>query len=157
MAPGPTHSLPTTRPFIPSGTLAQPCAPPPTSPVPAQPHRCGDRLPPLGGPRRGRRRLWCSDACRRAAHTERAAAERAGVAVRVVEVPRASPAVRVPVLVPRELTPDELIAQILADPNTLRRLVWSLTGQARTKKLERQVRQDCYELARVLLPHASKY
>ncbi|MCH9729981.1 MAG: hypothetical protein K0U84_09970 [Actinomycetia bacterium] len=39
-------------------------------------------------PQGGRRRLWCSDGCRRAAHAERQAAKRAGTAVRVVEVPR---------------------------------------------------------------------
>ena len=119
--------------------------------------RCGEALPPDDRPRRGRRRLWCSDACRRAAHAERRAAERAGTAVRVVEVPRASPAVRAPVLVPRELTPEELVGQVLADPHTVRRLLWSLTAQARDKKLDRKVREDCHELARVLLPNASRY
>lgn len=40
----------------------------------------------------GRRRVWCSPKCRRAAHVERLAAERAGQAVTVVEVPRGVPA-----------------------------------------------------------------
>ena len=95
--------------------------------------RCQQALLPDDRPRQGRRRLWCSDACRRAAHAERRAAERAGMAVRVVEVPRASPAVRVPVLVARELTPEELVGQVLADPNTVRRLVWSLTARPGTR------------------------
>ena len=40
-------------------------------------------------PRRGRRRLYCSDTCRRDASAARTAAERYGSPIRVVEVPRA--------------------------------------------------------------------
>lgn len=38
---------------------------------------------------RGRRQIWCSPRCRRLASAERVAAQNAGAAVRVVEVPRA--------------------------------------------------------------------
>ena len=41
------------------------------------------------GPRRGRRRLYCSAKCRRDASAARTAAERYGSPIRVVEVPRA--------------------------------------------------------------------
>jgi integrase len=53
--------------------------------------RCGVFLPPDFGPRRGRRRIWCSDRCRRDAHAERAAAARIDQPIRVVEIPRAAP------------------------------------------------------------------
>jgi hypothetical protein len=119
--------------------------------------RCGAALPPPSEPRRGRRRVWCSDACRRAAHIERVGAERAGTAVRVVEIPRISPAVRVPMLVPRDLTRDELVHQMLGDSLAVQILLKVLTAQAREKKLDRKVREECYELARVLLPNASRY
>src|ERR1700677_4788169 len=59
---------------------------------------------PSDRPRPGRRRIWCSTPCRRAAHAERVAAERAGIAVRVIEVQRRSPAVMQPVFVPRPPT-----------------------------------------------------
>lgn len=49
--------------------------------------RCGAEVAP--GPGRGRPRVWCSTACRRAAHIERQAAERDGKPVpQVVVVPR---------------------------------------------------------------------
>lgn len=38
---------------------------------------------------RGRRPIWCSSRCRRLASAERVAAQNAGAAVRIVEVPRA--------------------------------------------------------------------
>lgn len=50
--------------------------------------RCGEAFDmPQRGP--GRRPIWCSPRCRRLASAERVAARNAGVAVRVVEVPRA--------------------------------------------------------------------
>ncbi len=48
--------------------------------------RCGSGVPSGSG--RGRPRVWCSTACRRAASIERQAAEREGGAVQVVVVPR---------------------------------------------------------------------
>lgn len=108
--------------------------------------------------------MWCSDACRRAAHTERLAAARAGLAVRIVEVPRASAAARhhtaaarPPAVPPRELTPAELVRQTLDDPGALQLLLDALTTRAKAKKLDRKLRAECLELARVLLPNASRY
>lgn len=48
--------------------------------------RCGSEVPAGSG--RGRPRVWCSTACRRAASIERQAAERDGGAVQPVVVPR---------------------------------------------------------------------
>lgn len=46
-------------------------------------------MDPEDRPRRGRRRLYCSDTCRRDSSAARTAAERHGTPIRVVEVPRA--------------------------------------------------------------------
>lgn len=125
---------------------------------PAHCPRCGDSLPPVFEPSRGRRRVWCSDGCRRAAHNERQAAQRAGLAVKVVEVPRATPTVQVPVIVPRDLTSNELAVQALDNPQALRFLLQQLTEQASKKKLDKSVRTEALALARVLLPgDASRY
>ena len=48
--------------------------------------RCGVEVPAGSG--RGRPRVWCSTACRRAASIERQAAQRDGGAVQVITVPR---------------------------------------------------------------------
>ena len=91
---------------------------------------------PLPGdkPRRGRRRIWCSTACRRAAHAERAAAERAGTAVRVIEVPRYSPAVVRPVIVPRPPTIEDLEMHVLNDPDHCAWVLTQITARARKKR-----------------------
>lgn len=81
----------------------------------------------------------------------------AGTPVRVVEVPRVSPAVQVPVIVPRDLRTSELVAGVLADRDALRLVLDRITRQARDRTLDRGVRSDCLELARVLLPNASRY
>jgi len=60
-------------------------------------------------------------------------------------------------VVPRELNSEELVYRMLGDSFALRILVGTLTRQARDKKLDRKVRDECYELARVLLPNASRY
>lgn len=122
--------------------------------------RCG--LPidaPLTGdrPRRGRRRIWCSAACRRAAHAERAAAERAGTAVRVIEVPRYSPAVIRPVLIPRPPTHEDIEIHVLNEPDHCAWVLAQITVRARKKELDSRVLQAARELARVLLPKASRY
>ena len=119
--------------------------------------RCGNPLSPVEGPRRGPRRIWCSDTCRRTAHTDRAAAARAGAAVQVVEVPRRSPAVWQPVIVPRPLTSAEAADRVLTDPDACTWVLHALTTQARGKKLDRRVLDAARELARVLLPHQSRY
>ena len=122
--------------------------------------RCG--LPistPLPGdsPRRGRRRIWCSTACRRAAHAERAAAERTGTAVRVIEVPRLSPAVVRPVIVPRPPTIEDIEIHVLNDPDHCAWVLAQITARARRKELDKRVLRVARELAHVLLPNAARY
>jgi hypothetical protein len=122
--------------------------------------RCGlpiDAPLPGDGPRRGRRRIWCSTACRRAAHAERVAAERAGVAVRVIEVPRRSPAVQQSVFVPRPPTVADIEKHVLDDPQNCAWLLAEITARARRKELDKRVLVAARELARVLLPNASRY
>jgi len=112
--------------------------------------RCCRSLPPeIDQKRRGRRRIWCSDDCRRQAHAERVAAERAGLAVRVVEVPRTA-------LPPRNrpLTAAETAELVLADQSSCIALLEALTEQARRKQLDNQVRSAVLKLARMALPHA---
>lgn len=75
----------------------------------------------------------------------------------MVEIPRAAPAVQVPVVVPRDLTSDELIYRVLGDPPTASLLVGVLTRQADDGTLDPQVRNECYQLARVLLPRPGTY
>lgn len=119
--------------------------------------RCGSLLPSVTAPRPGRRRVWCSDSCRRAAHLERAGAALAGTAVRVVEVPRARPEKRTPPAASRRLSTQELADAVLGDRQALQLVLAGLTRQARTRTLDRAVRADAHELARVLLPNASRY
>jgi hypothetical protein len=117
--------------------------------------RCGASLPPDFGPRRGRRRIWCSDRCRRDAHAERAAAARTDRPIRVVEVPRSAlPLIRSVVITrPRDdLTPAEAAACVLASPTALGYVLDSLTRQAREKTLDAKVRDAALGLAKTLMP-----
>ena len=98
--------------------------------------RCGLPVPtslPGDSPRRGRRRIWCSTACRRAAHAERTAAARTGTAIRVVEVPRLSPAVVRPVIVPRPPTTEDIEIHVLNDPDHCAWVLAQITARARRK------------------------
>ena len=81
----------------------------------------------------------------------------AGTPVRVVEIPRVSPAVQIPVIVPRDLRTSELVAAVLADRLALQLVLDKLTYQARNGTLDRAVRADAQALARVLLPNATRY
>lgn len=122
--------------------------------------RCGSLLPSVTAPRPGRRRVWCSDSCRRAAHLERTGAALAGTAVRVVEVPRARPEKRTPPAppaAPRRLSTQALADAVLGDRQALQLVLAGLTRQARARTLDRAVRADAHELARILLPNASRY
>lgn len=122
--------------------------------------RCGAPIDaPLSSdePRRGRRRIWCSTACRRAAHAERAAAERVGTAVRVIEVPRYSPAVVRPVIVPRPPTIEDLEMHVLNNPDHCAWVLTQITVRARKKELDKRVLRAARELAHVLLPNATRY
>lgn len=122
--------------------------------------RCGAALPPDFGPRRGRRRIWCSDRCRRDAHAERVAAARTNQPIRVVEIPRTAPPLVRPVVVTRprdDLTPAEAAALVLASPTALSYVLESLTRQAREKTLDKRVRDAALDLAKTLLPGHRRY
>lgn len=115
--------------------------------------RCGANVWRNTLPTRGRRQIWCSTDCRRAAHAERVAAQRAGAAIRVVEVPRA--VIRVPqppAIATRPLTSEEAAARALSDPAALTEILRSLTLQARKKNLDRTIYGAARELARAVLP-----
>jgi hypothetical protein len=128
--------------------------------------RCGASLPPDLGPRRGRRRIWCSDRCRRDAHAERAAAARTEQPIRVVEVPRAALPIIRPQVYTRlvhqpapaaDPTPAQAVEYVLASPTALDHVLQFLTSQARKKTLDRNVRLAALELAKVLLPGQRRY
>lgn len=122
--------------------------------------RCGLPVPtslPGDSPRRGRRRIWCSTACRRAAHAERTAAARTGTAIRVVEVPRLSPAVVRPVIVPRPPTTEDIEIHVLNDPDHCAWVLAQITARARRKELDKRVLRAARELAQVILPNATRY
>lgn len=122
--------------------------------------RCGQPVDgplPGDGPRRGRRKIWCSTTCRRAAHAERAAAQRAGLAIQVVEVPRRSPAIIRPVLVPRPPTTADIELHLLDDAYNCAWFLNQLTARARKNELDSQVLRAARDLAHVLLPRAARY
>jgi hypothetical protein len=109
-------------------------------------------------PRRGRRRLYCSDTCRRDASSARKAAERYGAPIRVVEVPRAGSCVErnedeaVP-QTPSAVTPLDAADITLRDDEALRALLARVTEQARLKKLDRATLCAVRELAKAVHPH----
>lgn len=111
------------------------------------------------GPRRGRRRLYCSDTCRRDASAARKAAERYGSPIRVVEVPRAGSFVEsaensVPPT-PAAVTPLDAAVLTLHNDEALQGLLAKLTEQARLKKLDRATLTAARELAKAVHPHRS--
>ena len=109
-------------------------------------------------PRRGRRRLYCSDTCRRDASAARTAAERYGSPIRVVEVPRAGSYVEqiatnaVPEP-PTKTSPLDAIDLALQDDEALRTPLARVTEQARLKKLDRATLTAARELAKAVHPH----
>lgn len=106
-------------------------------------------------PRRGRRRLYCSDTCRRDASAARTAAERYGAPIRVIEVPR--------VAASQERSaenlgsdgpvgPQDTANGLLADGEALRTLLARLAEQARLKKLDRATLTAARELSNAVHP-----
>lgn len=85
--------------------------------------RCGTDLPAASG-RGGRRRRWCSDACRRAAYNERQGAARAGMAVAVVEHPRA---------------PEHTPQSMAEDPRAAEQFLYALAAKVNIDGLEPKV------------------
>lgn len=119
----------------------------------------GDYDPADDAPRRGRRRVYCSDKCRRDASAARTAAARYGSPIRVVEVPRAGSFVEsaenaVPPT-PAAVTPLDAAALILHNDEALQGLLAKLTEQARLKKLDRATLTAARELAKAVHPHRS--
>ena len=109
-------------------------------------------------PRRGRRRLYCSDTCRRDASSARKAAERYGSPVRVVEVPRAGSCVErdaymAGLQAPLAVTPLDAADITLRDVVALQALLARVTEQARLKKLDRATLTAARELAKAVHPH----
>lgn len=109
-------------------------------------------------PRRGRRRLYCSDSCRRDASAARTAAQRYGAPIRVVEVPkvvasheqsaptggRNEPAVQV-----------DAVGTALGDAGVLCELLTRVAEQARLKKLDRATLTAARDLSNAVHPHRS--
>lgn len=112
--------------------------------------RCGAALPPEAGPRRGRRRVWCSQNCRRAAHAERASAEQGSQPVRVVEVPRCAPVPIKPIVVPRPMTSSEAAGRVLTDTDALGQVLRVLTVRVRNGELPADLAADARELAQAI-------
>lgn len=106
-------------------------------------------------PRRGRRRLYCSDTCRRDASAARTAAERYGAPIRVIEVPRVG-ASHERSAVDRgpdgPVVPVDTANRVLADSEALRTLLARLAEQARLKKLDRATLTAARELSNAVHP-----
>lgn len=108
------------------------------------------------GPRRGRRRLYCSDTCRRDASAARTAAERYGSPIRVVEVRKTvasskpTAASARPELAP--ITPLHAVDILLENDEALHALLARVTEQARLKKLDRPTLTAARELSKAVHP-----
>ena len=77
-------------------------------------------------PRRGRRRLYCSDTCRRDASAARNAAQRYGAPIRVIEVPKAAAAQKQSAETPKPDQPGvpmDAVNSVLGDGKALRGLL----------------------------------
>lgn len=108
-------------------------------------------------PRRGRRRLYCSDTCRRDASAARTAAERCGSPIRVVEVPKTVASLKqtaesaVPET-PAPVTPLDAVDITVENDEALHALLARVTEQARLKKLDRATLTAARELAKAVHP-----
>jgi len=94
--------------------------------------------------------VWCSQNCRRAAHAERASAEQGSQPVRVVEVPRSTPVLIKPLIVPRPMTSAEAAQRVLTDTDALGQILRALTVRARNGELPADLAADAHELARAI-------
>jgi hypothetical protein len=108
------------------------------------------------GPRRGRRRLYCSDTCRRDASAARTAAERYGSPIRVVEV-RKTVAFSKPTAASARselahITPLHAVDILLENDEALHALLARVTEQARLKKLDRPTLTAARELSKAVHP-----
>jgi hypothetical protein len=109
-------------------------------------------------PRRGRRRLYCSDTCRRDASAARTAAERFGAPIRVVEVPKASAPQKKSGEISernRPAPPMDAANTFLDDAEALCELLAGLADQARLRKLDRATYTAARELSKAVHLHRS--
>jgi hypothetical protein len=110
--------------------------------------RCHARFAPIA--KRGRRPVWCSQACRRAAYEERRAARNGAIAVRVeiqervkvVErririVERPAPVPRAAPTKPKRAPIVEAIEAVVASPRACSTVLLSLGAKARSGELSR--------------------
>ena len=105
--------------------------------------RCHEQLPAPEG--RGRRRLWCSQKCRRAAYEERRAARSGAIGLRVERVvERVEKPVwcveyrdRVVEVIPPPPDPGQAAAIVLTSPHACRVVLDSLTDAATLGTLHR--------------------
>jgi ribosome assembly protein YihI (activator of Der GTPase) len=108
------------------------------------------------GPRRGRRRLYCSDTCRRDASAARTAAQRYGSPIRVVEVPKtvapSKPTAESTRPEPVPIEPLDAVGIMLENDDALNALLARVTEQARLKKLDRTTLTAARELAKAVHP-----
>lgn len=107
-------------------------------------------------PRRGRRRLYCSDTCRRDASAARMAAERFGAPIRVVEVPKGAAPKKDPDETPDPhwpATPMDAASGVLEDSEALRMVIARVAEQARLKKLDRATLAAARDLSNAVHPH----
>lgn len=111
-------------------------------------------------PRRGRRRIYCSDTCRRDASAARTAAQRYGSPIRVVEVPKAVASEQQTETddecavsdTPAAVTPLDAVEIALRSEEALHALLARVAEQARRKKLDRGTLTAARELARAVHP-----
>jgi hypothetical protein len=106
-------------------------------------------------PRRGRRRLYCSDQCRRDASAARNAAQRYGAPIRVIEVPKAADSQKRSAEIPephQAVAPMDAAESVLDNGEALRGLLAHVAEQARLKKLDRATLTAARELSNAVHP-----
>ncbi|MCH9733358.1 MAG: hypothetical protein K0U78_02225 [Actinomycetia bacterium] len=110
-------------------------------------------------PQRGRRRIYCSDTCRRDASAARTAAQRYGSPIRVVEVPKAVASLQQTETdecavsnTLEAVTPLDAVDIALRSEEALHVLLARVAEQARLKKLDRSTLTVARELGRAVLP-----
>ncbi|WP_082696697.1 MULTISPECIES: hypothetical protein [Mycobacteriaceae] len=109
-------------------------------------------------PRRGRRRLYCSDTCRRDASSARTAAQRYGAPIRVVEVPKVTASQEQSEPTGRRNEPVvqvDAVGTALGDAGVLCELLTRVAEQARLKKLDRATLTAARDLSNAVHPHRS--
>lgn len=107
-------------------------------------------------PRRGRRRLYCSDTCRRDASAARMAAERFGAPIRVIEVPKSAALRKQPEGTPEPpepTLPRDVLEGVMEDGEALRGVLERVAERARLKKLDRATLTAARDLSNAVHRH----